>query len=197
MMLALAIAVAVGDIEILIERLAHPDIETREQATAALRDAGRTAFPALVEAAGSGDPEVSARAASLLAGLDLRLPAQEALSLSLRRDGAEWILAARNRSSSTLLVVPSRFFIAVEAERAVVLTGPVGSRDPACRLPPGDVLELRFSVAVRTGTPVTLKLEPRYGSPPTPARSAIYALEGDAWGDVAELTVPASTPQSE
>ncbi len=55
-------------------RLGSPDFPSREKATAELRALRERAYPALVKAAGSGDPEVVRRAEELLKGLREKVP---------------------------------------------------------------------------------------------------------------------------
>src|SRR6476620_4243249 len=54
------------DIPALIRQLGDPDFRHREAATQRLKEIGKPAAPALREALGGGDPEVCARADSLL-----------------------------------------------------------------------------------------------------------------------------------
>ena len=58
------------DIDALIKQLADESIEVRERAVANLAKLGEKARAKLEAAAAAGTPEVKARAASILAGLD-------------------------------------------------------------------------------------------------------------------------------
>jgi hypothetical protein len=66
MIAVLVLALLGDDVESLLERLASPDIEAREEATSALRDLGDRAVPALLRARDSEDLEVRVRVAELL-----------------------------------------------------------------------------------------------------------------------------------
>jgi hypothetical protein len=73
---ALRAADAAPDVPALIRQLGDPDFRKREAATARLKELGKAAAPALREALGGGDPEVCARAESLLRQLERpRIPA--------------------------------------------------------------------------------------------------------------------------
>ena len=59
-------------VEQLVRELGHSDFATRERASAALRDLGSAALPAVRRAADGTDPEARARARALLPGLQLQ-----------------------------------------------------------------------------------------------------------------------------